>query len=68
MFDVIPYWMWASSLLVLALVCGAAAFDTGVQPQPRAHSAACAATGGARQTVDAMSPRVASVTACAART
>jgi hypothetical protein len=24
MFDVIPYWMWASSLLVLALVCGAA--------------------------------------------
>lgn len=24
MFDVIPYWMWAASLLVLALVCGAA--------------------------------------------
>ena len=24
MFDVIPYWMWAVSLLVLALVCGAA--------------------------------------------
>jgi hypothetical protein len=24
MFDVIPYWMWAMSLLVLALVCGAA--------------------------------------------
>lgn len=24
MFDVIPYWMWATSLLVLALVCGAA--------------------------------------------
>jgi hypothetical protein len=23
-FDVIPYWMWAASLLVLALVCGAA--------------------------------------------
>lgn len=31
MFDVIPYWMWAASLLVLALVCGAAlsARDTG---------------------------------------
>ncbi|MGF6239473.1 MULTISPECIES: hypothetical protein [Paraburkholderia] len=24
MFDIIPYWMWAASLLVLALVCGAA--------------------------------------------
>ncbi|SEB79650.1 hypothetical protein SAMN02787142_0362 [Burkholderia sp. WP9] len=24
MFDVMPYWMWAASLLVLALVCGAA--------------------------------------------
>jgi hypothetical protein len=24
MFDVIPYWMWAASLLVLALVCGVA--------------------------------------------
>jgi len=24
MFDVIPYWMWAASLLALALVCGAA--------------------------------------------
>ncbi|AJZ59351.1 hypothetical protein OI25_2735 [Paraburkholderia fungorum] len=24
MFDVIPYWMWAASLLILALVCGAA--------------------------------------------
>jgi hypothetical protein len=24
MFDVIPYWMWAVSLLVLAVVCGAA--------------------------------------------
>ncbi|WP_198017985.1 hypothetical protein [Burkholderia sp. WSM2230] len=24
MFDVIPYWMWAVSLFVLALVCGAA--------------------------------------------
>ncbi|RKE35138.1 hypothetical protein B0G76_1192 [Paraburkholderia sp. BL23I1N1] len=24
MFEVIPYWMWAASLLVLALVCGAA--------------------------------------------
>ncbi|HEV3422542.1 MAG TPA: hypothetical protein VG105_01925 [Paraburkholderia sp.] len=24
MFDVIPYWMWAASLLVLALVCGEA--------------------------------------------
>ena len=24
MFDVIPYWMWAASLLVLAVVCGAA--------------------------------------------
>ncbi|WP_167043452.1 MULTISPECIES: hypothetical protein [Burkholderiaceae] len=23
MFDVIPYWMWAVSLLVLALMCGA---------------------------------------------
>jgi hypothetical protein len=24
MFDIIPYWMWAASLLVLAIVCGAA--------------------------------------------
>ena len=24
MFDVITYWMWAASLLILALVCGAA--------------------------------------------
>jgi hypothetical protein len=24
MFDVIPYWMWAASLLALALICGAA--------------------------------------------
>lgn len=24
MFDVIPYWMWAAILLVLAVVCGAA--------------------------------------------
>ena len=24
MFDFIPYWMWAASLLVLALVCGEA--------------------------------------------
>jgi hypothetical protein len=24
MFELIPYWMWAASLLVLTLVCGAA--------------------------------------------
>lgn len=24
MFDIIPYWMWAASLLALALVCGLA--------------------------------------------
>ncbi|WP_181969824.1 hypothetical protein [Paraburkholderia sp. DHOC27] len=24
MFDVIPYWMWAASLVVLAILCGAA--------------------------------------------
>jgi hypothetical protein len=33
MFDVIPYWMWAVSLLVLALVCGAALFAQ--EPQHR---------------------------------
>ncbi|MEW6340433.1 MAG: hypothetical protein RXR20_30375 [Paraburkholderia sp.] len=43
MFDVIPYWMWAVSLLVLALVCGAAlsahepqhSVLRARQPQPR---------------------------------
>ncbi|NML29740.1 hypothetical protein [Paraburkholderia antibiotica] len=37
MFDVIPYWMWAVSLLVLALVCGAAlsASDARQPARPR---------------------------------
>ncbi|NYH24456.1 hypothetical protein [Paraburkholderia bryophila] len=32
MFDVIPYWMWAASLLVLALVCGAALNPRELRP------------------------------------
>ncbi len=52
MFDVIPYWMWAASLLVLALVCGAAlsAQESG------ARSMRAASSGAARQMADAVSP------------
>ncbi|WP_186308609.1 hypothetical protein [Paraburkholderia sp. BCC1885] len=41
MFDVIPYWMWAASLLVLALVCGAAlsSQDSGRAPLRARHPA-----------------------------
>jgi hypothetical protein len=36
MLDVIPYWMWAASLLVLALVCGAA-LNPQASRRPRAR-------------------------------
>ena len=41
MFDVIPYWMWAASLLVLALVCGAALSprEPRRRPAPRGRTA-----------------------------
>ncbi|MGF7134518.1 hypothetical protein P3T40_006022 [Paraburkholderia sp. EB58] len=63
MFDVIPYWMWAVSLLVLALVCGAAlSAKESERTLMRARHPAPRARWWTRRA------RAASVTACADRT